>query len=60
MPAAVIFGVLLVLQCMTPPLVQAASAGQYLTVDEFLDLGFGDDAKPESKVFWLTPALNRE
>ncbi len=57
MPAAVFFGVLLVLQCMTTPLVQASSAGQYLTVDEFLDLGFGDDAEPESKVFWLTPAL---
>ncbi len=57
---AVVFGVFLILQLVAMPSVQAASAGQYLTVDEFLGLGFGDHAKPEPKVFWLTPELKAQ
>lgn len=57
MPAVVVFALLMVLQFVAMSPVQAASAGQYLTVDEFLSLGFGEDAKPEPKVLWLTPAL---
>ncbi len=57
MPAVVVFALLMVLPFVAMSPVQAASAGQYLTVDEFLSLGFGEDAKPEPKVLWLTPAL---
>ncbi|MDF1692086.1 MAG: FMN-binding protein [Zhongshania sp.] len=57
---AVVFGVLLILQLMAMPPVQAASVGQYLTVDEFLGLGFSDNAKPEPKVLWLTPELKAQ
>ena len=57
MPAVVVFGLILVLQFMTMPSVYAASVGQYLTVEEFLDLGFGGNTKPQAKVFWLSPEL---
>lgn len=32
-------------------------AGQYLSVDEFLQLGFGNGAQVSPAVFWLTPEV---
>lgn len=32
-------------------------AGQYLSVDEFLQLAFGSDAQASPAVFWLTPEV---
>jgi hypothetical protein len=50
-------GLILFLSMMAMPPVHAASAGQYLTVDEFLALGFDESTKPEPKVLWLSPEL---
>lgn len=57
LPAVAVIGLMLILQLFLSPPTHAASAGQYLTVDEFLGLGFGNEAKPEPKVLWLTPEL---